>query len=73
MCCGLCRLDGQRRTKNSMGNGGDADNKFSLYSWNKPEMFSKGIDELEIIGYADTPQTTAFLRWTRILRRVLET
>ena len=33
----------------------------------------KGLEDLEIKGRVETTQTTAFLRSTRILRRVLET
>ena len=33
----------------------------------------KGLEDLEIRGRVVTIQTTIFLRWTRILRRVLET
>ena len=34
---------------------------------------SKGMDDLEVGGRVDTIQTTALLRTTRILRRILET
>ena len=33
----------------------------------------KGLEDLEIRGKIETIQTTALLRWARILRRVLET
>ena len=33
----------------------------------------KGLEELEVGGWVETIQTTALLRTTRILRRVLET
>ena len=35
--------------------------------------FEKGLEEWEIRGRIETFQTTALLRWTRILRSVLET
>ena len=38
-----------------------------------PKGLVKGLKELEIEGRAETIQTTALLRSTRILRRVLET
>ena len=33
----------------------------------------QGLEDLEIIGWVETIQTTALLRSARILRRVLET
>ena len=38
-----------------------------------PEGFERTLEELEIGGRAEIIQTTALLRWVRILRRVLET
>ena len=35
--------------------------------------FVQGMEDLEIMGWAETVQTTALLGSTRILRRVLET
>ena len=32
----------------------------------------QGLEDLEIMGWVETVQTTVFLRMTRILRRVLE-
>ncbi len=38
-----------------------------------PKELVQGMEDLEIRGRAETIQTTALLRSTRILRRVLET
>ena len=38
-----------------------------------PKVLVKGLEHLEIRGKVETMQTTALLRSTRILRRVLET
>ena len=38
-----------------------------------PEGLIKGLENLEIKGQVETPQTTALFRSARILRRVLET
>ena len=37
------------------------------------KIFLKGLEELEIRWRLEAIQTTALLRWARILRRVLET
>ena len=38
-----------------------------------PKGLVKGLEDLEIKGQEETIQTTALLRFARILRRVLET
>ena len=38
-----------------------------------PKGLVKGLEELKIGGFAETIQTTAFLRSVKMLRRILET
>ena len=38
-----------------------------------PKGFMKGLEDLEMRGQVETIQTTALLRLTKILRRVMET
>ena len=38
-----------------------------------PKGLVKGLEDLEIRRQVETIQTTALLRWVKILRRVLET
>ena len=53
-----------QRTKNTMKHMGDGDTNWSWWIWNRPK-------QLEISGRIETIQTTAILRYARILRRVL--
>ena len=48
----------------------DGGTNSSWYAWNR--IFGKGLEELETRKRIETIQTTAVLRLTQILRRVLE-
>ena len=65
------RLDLVRELKKTVEHEGDGDANCNWYTWIKGLV--KRLEDLEIRGQVETIQTTALLRSSRILRRVLET
>ena len=66
-------LDLARGLKKTMEHEGDNYTNCDWCFWYSNKGLLKGLDDLEVGGRVETIQTTALLKTSRILRRVLET